>query len=86
MAAKAPIWSWGLPLNEFKKLPVKLPVMVTQSSRQLLQAFSGSFLLGLRAIAGMGPPVKQDNICSGIDRYATPTADFRAFSIFHSLP
>jgi hypothetical protein len=36
VSVKTPIWSWGLPLNAFKKLPVKLPVMVTQSSRQLM--------------------------------------------------
>jgi hypothetical protein len=32
------VWQQGkiLPLNAFKKLPVKLPVMVTQISRQLL--------------------------------------------------
>jgi hypothetical protein len=33
VSVKTPIWSWGFPLNAFKKLPVKLPVMVTQSSR-----------------------------------------------------
>jgi hypothetical protein len=31
VSVKAPIWSWGLPLNAFEKLPV----MVTQSSRLL---------------------------------------------------
>jgi hypothetical protein len=36
VSVKTPIWSWGLPLNAFKTLPVKLAVMVTQSSRQLM--------------------------------------------------
>jgi hypothetical protein len=56
VSVKTPIWSWGLPLNAFKKLPV----MVTQSSRQLMGRQVATVLSLKKPTQGDGPQHQDD--------------------------